>query len=402
MTIEVSEHSRLSDVRLTWWTYLRTARWVWLPLLAFSLSRAGIVLVAYISTPIVVDSPVPPYHIRPDNIILDMFGSRWDTGFYLSIATEGYTYQGAPLPSVAFFPLLPLLIRAVNTLVGDPLIAGLLITNTALLGAMMLFYRLVEAEWGAATASRAVWYLLIFPTSFFGSAIYSESLFLLSSIGALYLARKGYWAGAAVFGIGAALTRLVGVIVAPMLLVEWWMQRRRRPVEQRPSWAALLAPALVPAGTAAYMLYLQRTFGDPFAFANAAAAWGRTARPPWLTISELLQPPAEGWLAALQAGTLHLDNWIDLLTVGFFLALALVLLYQLRWSEGLFVLFGALIPFSSGLLMSQRRYMWVLFPAFILLARWGERSWVDRLITTASLLALALFTVLFANWYWVA
>ena len=51
--------------------------------------------------------------------------------------------------------------------------------------------------------------------------------------------------------------------------------------------------------------------------------------------------------------------------------------------------------------MSQRRYMWVLFPAFILLARWGERPWLDRLITVSFLLGLGLFTALFANWYWV-
>jgi len=66
-----------------------------------------------------------------------------------------------------------------------------------------------------------------------------------------------------------------------------------------------------------------------------------------------------------------------------------------------FVTLGTLIPFSSGLLMSQRRYVWVLFPAFILLARWGEHPWADRLITTLSLLGLGLFTALFANWYWV-
>jgi hypothetical protein len=46
--------------------------------------------------------------------------------------------------------------------------------------------------------------------------------------------------------------------------------------------------------------------------------------------------------------------------------------------------------------------MWVLFPAFILLARWGERPWVDKLITVVSLIGLAIFTALFANGYWVA
>jgi hypothetical protein len=51
--------------------------------------------------------------------------------------------------------------------------------------------------------------------------------------------------------------------------------------------------------------------------------------------------------------------------------------------------------------MSQRRYVWILFPAFILLARWGKHPWVDRLITALSLLLLGLFTAMFANWYWV-
>jgi len=371
-------------------------------LLAFGVTRLGIALVAYVAVPIIADSSPPPYHLRsPDNTLLDVFGSRWDTGFYLSIAEEGYKYTDASLPSVAFFPLLPLVIRSASALVGDALLAGLIVTNAALLGATILLYRLVQEEYGGPTADRAVWYLLIFPTAFFGSAIYSESLFLLCAIGALYTARKGYWETAAMLGMFAAMTRLVGLILAPTLAAEWWMQRRRREGAARPSLVALLAPAAVPLGTGAYMLYLQRTFGDPLAFAHAAAAWDRVPRSPFVTVAALLQRPAEGWGTALLSGRLPLDNWIDLLAVLLFCALGVVLLTQRRWSEGTFVVLGALLPFSSGLLMSQRRYMWVLFPAFILLARWGHRPWVDRTITTLSLLGLGVFTAMFANGYWV-
>jgi len=371
-------------------------------LLAFGVTRLGIALVAYVAVPIIADSSPPPYHLRsPDNTLLDVFGSRWDTGFYLSIAEEGYKYTDASLPSVAFFPLLPLVIRSASALVGDALLAGLIVTNAALLGATILLYRLVQEEYGGPTADRAVWYLLIFPTAFFGSAIYSESLFLLCAIGALYTARKGYWETAAMLGMFAAMTRLVGLILAPTLAAEWWMQRRRREGAARPSLVALLAPAAVPLGTGAYMLYLQRTFGDPLAFAHAAAAWDRVPRSPFVTVAALLQRPAEGWGTALLSGRLPLDNWIDLLAVLLFCALGVVLLTQRRWSEGTFVVLGALLPFSSGLLMSQRRYIWVLFPAFILLARWGHRPWVDRTITTLSLLGLGVFTAMFANGYWV-
>jgi hypothetical protein len=395
---------RVTHIRasIDWRARLRAARWLWVSLLAFGLTRLGVAAVAYLAAPLIADSSPPPYHLRPpDNTLLDVFGSRWDTGFYLSIADEGYIYRGAQLPSVAFFPLLPVVIRAVTALTGDSLVAGLIVTNLALLGATMLIYRLAEEAWGAGVADRAVWYLLIFPTSFFGSAIYSESLFLLGAAGTLYLARKGYWESAAMLGFLTGLTRLVGIVVAPMLLAEWWAQRRSRPPGARPSWIALLAPIAVPLGTAAYMLYLYWQFGDPLAFVHASAAWERAPRSPLTLIGELLQRPAEGWGAAFLAGHLPLNNWIDLLIVLLFIGLGCVLLAERRWSEGLLVVLGTLMPFGSGLLMSQRRYVWVLFPAFILLARWGERPWVDRGITAVSLLGLGLFVVLFANGYWV-
>lgn len=384
-----------------WLDHTRRWRWFWVPLLAFAVTRLGIAAVAYFSTPVLVDSSVPPYHMYPENTLLDVFASRWDTGFYLSIAESGYRYQGERLPSVAFFPLLPVLMRGLSLLVGDYAIAGLLVVNLSLLLASILFFRLVEEAWGDEVAERAVWYLLVFPTSFFGSAIYTESLFLLLAILALFLARRGRWGGAAVSGILASLARVMGIIVFPMLVAEWLTQRIHRDASNRPSWLDLFSTALVPAGTGVYMLYLQLTFGAPLAFLHASAAWGRAPTSPWVTITELLRQPLEGWGSALAAGRLPLDNWVDFCFVLGFLALGVIALAKRRWSEAVFLLTGCLISLSSGLLMSQRRYVWVLFPAFILMAQWGKRPWFDRLVMTLSLLGLGLFTALFANWYWV-
>jgi Gpi18-like mannosyltransferase len=378
-------------------------RWLWMPLLAFLITRLGIAAVAYFSTPIMADSNISPYHIRPDNTLLDVFGSRWDAGFYLSIADEGYQYEGVTFPSVAFFPLYPMLLRAVRFVTGDPLWAGLILSNLALLAAVILLYRLTILEGDASTAERTVWYLLIFPASFFGSAIYTEALFLLLAVAVLYLARKDRWWAAGLVSVLAALTRLVGVILAPMLALEWWQRRRKALVEgvQPPGWGSLITTLLAPLGTLAYMLYLKFSFGDPLAFMHASQAWSRQPRSPIVMVTELFTRPVQGWGMALADGALPLDNWADLGFVLFFIALGIVLLFQRRWSEGAFVLMGAMIPLSSGLLMSQRRYMWVLFPAFMLLGRWGKNTWVDRVIFVFSLLALGLFTAMYANWYWV-
>ena len=380
--------------RIGSWFSATDNRWLWVPALAFLVTRLGIVAIAALSVSLIPESTTPtPYHLRgQENVLVDLLGSRWDTGFYVSIATEGYRYEGVPLPSVAFFPLLPLLMRLLGGLTGDVVPAGILISNVALLAAMMLLYRLTDEQFGSSTASRAVWYTLIFPMSFFGSAIYTESLFLLCAIGAFYAARRGHWAIAALLGVCLTMTRLVGIIIAPVLLVEWLMQRRRADAPI-PQFRALSAAFLAPLGLLIYMVYLRQTFGDPLAFVHASAAWARVPQPVPQLINELLH--ASG-------GPNVLNDWIDLLAVAAFLVLGIVLLTEERWSEGLFVVLGALIPLSSGLLMSQRRYMWILFPAFILLARWGHRPWADRVITFVFILGLAISTVLFANWYWVA
>ncbi len=372
----------------------------WTPLMAFVVTRLGIVLVGYVAEPLMADYTVPPpYHIRPDAILLDIFGSRWDTGFYLSIATEGYRHLGVPLPSTAFFPLLPMLIKALTPLTQDALVSGLIVTNAALLGSAVLFYNWVASTWDRPIAERAVWYLLLFPASLFGSAIYTESVFLLVGIGAVVAARRGYWALAALLAFGAGLTRLLGVLIVVLLIAEAW------PVWRAAAWRTRVSIALAivaaPLGLLSYMLYLNAAFGDPLAFVHASEAWGRVATSPWATVTQLFQTPAEGWSAALAAGRLPLDNWIDALSVVVFFVLGCVLLRQRRWGEGLYVLLGAAIPISSGLLMSQRRYMWILFPVFVLLARWGARSGVDRAIQTLFALGLGLCMALFANWYWV-
>jgi len=349
-----------------WRSRLATNRWIRTPLFAFIVTRLAIAAVAYASVSVIPDAADTAYHLRgTDNRLLDVFGSRWDTGFYVDIAEEGYKYEGVQLPSVAFFPLLPMLMRIIGPLFGDVVVAGLLISNLALLLATILLYRLADQEWGEQVAERTIWYFSIFPASVFGSAVYTESLFLATAVGATLMARRGRWVGAGLLGVAASLTRLTGLLVAVLLVGEWWRQWRDDPAK------------------------------------SAASAWGRVPQSPFVTIAGLFDMPEGGWAAGLLAGRIHVDNWIDLFAVLLFLALGCALLSDRRWGEGLYVVLGVTMSFGSGLLMSQRRYMWVLFPAFVLLARWGDRPWVDRTVTVFSLMALALFTALFANGYWV-
>src|SRR6266704_3136011 len=93
---------------------------------------------------------------------------RWDSGHFVLIATQGYT----PWWETAFFSLYPLLERAGALLIGDPFVAGLIVSNAVGLVMLAVLYRLVEEDFDQECASRTVLYLSVFPTAFFFAAGY--------------------------------------------------------------------------------------------------------------------------------------------------------------------------------------------------------------------------------------
>src|SRR6266446_2572041 len=109
---------------------------------------------------------------------------RFDAGFYVDIAEHGY-WPASTLQTASdwiFLPLYPLLISPFGHLFGGSDaafdLAGILVSNAAALVAVTYLYLLVRRDFGSRIAARTVVYLAVFPTSFYLSAIYSESAFL--------------------------------------------------------------------------------------------------------------------------------------------------------------------------------------------------------------------------------
>jgi hypothetical protein len=317
---------------------------------------------------------------------------QWDSEHYLAIAERGYTFSGQRWPSIAFFPLYPLLIRLTLPLAGGAGgVAALLVAHLALLGALLLLYDLLAHDFGRAVAYRATILLLLFPMSLFFVSAYSEALALALVIGVVWAMRRERWRLAGVAGALLALTRLPGVLLAPVIGLVYLQAHGWR-------WRAIrldaLATLLPPAGLALFMLYQWRRFGTPTAFLQAQRSWDNQLSMPWtmpvVMLRELSASP--DWLIL----TPHAAAWLG------FIGLALLTWRRLPLAYSLTTLLLLLPPYLSSYPRSMARYVMIAFPAFVALALWAEPAWRRRLLIAVMLPLLALAVILFVNGFWVA
>jgi Gpi18-like mannosyltransferase len=356
-------------------------------LLDFVATRTAIIVIAELAA-VIIGQRAGSHVEESSNLLLNVWG-RWDAVHYLEIATQGYAGT-----DMAFFPLFPLLIRILGLLVGNHLIAGLLISNASFFFGLLFLYKLLEHEYDRPVARRAIFYVSIFPSAFFFSAVYTESLFFMLTVASFYYMRSHRWWMAGAIGFLAALTRVEGVLLAVPFLIEWYAQYKPQ-LQQHIR--TLLPGALIPLGLMTYMAYLWVLRGDPLYFSHVQIHWDRHLAAPWVSVIDAFHKIG----IATQGQTIA--NQLMEITFTALMATVLIIGWrQLRPSYIAYMALSILIPMSTSSLMSMPRFALVLFPMYAILARAGERSWVNNLIVAFSLPLLGLFTVLFADWYWVA
>jgi len=296
---------------------------------------------------------------------------------------------------------------------GHYVLAGILVSLAATLGAFMLLERIAERHLGGSGARRAVLYLAVFPLSFFLQAVYSESLFLLLCLAAFVLAEKNRFAAAGLVTGLAILTRPAGIALVPPLML----------IARRDSWR-LLATALPVA--LAYPLLLWREIGDPWAFAHAEGTWHRhvsaagplggiwdALRAGWAAVEQLASGSNAHvyWTAVSAADSAPLRTAALNLELLAFLVL-FVVLTVIAWREfgapyGLFAALSIALPLSTPSsrwpLLSLPRFGLVIFPLFLSLA-WlgGRRANANTAILATSAALLGVFVTQWALWDWVA
>lgn len=380
-------------------------RWIGQPLLVFLFTRAFVSVATYVGA-----AALPAYYDQiTGSPLLDAW-VRWDSGMYLSIANEGYQFRLGEVTNIVFFPLYPLLISALGKLVGDPVVAGIVISHLSLLGALVFLYRLTLLEFGDdATAQRAVTYLAVFPLAYYLGAVYTESIFLLLTVAGVYFARRREWAWAGLMGLLASATRPVGVLLWGVLLLEWLREHGmalgavrvrdvagRLATAVRTDWSSLLFVWVAPVGLLSFMVFSYVNFRDPVAFWTVQGMYGRVSSGPLQMIAReigiLVQYRQELLTdSAFWIGAVHLTAAL------FALVMAIPVSLRLGDSYGFYVVASVLIPLSSAT-VSLSRFVMVLFPIFMVLGHWGRNTTLDKIISVGFSVLLGAFSVFIVNW----
>src|SRR3989344_8135089 len=125
---------------------------------------------------------------------------RWDGPHYVDIAKNWYQTQGDPLNFIVFYPLYPMFIKFVTFFTNNFNLSAVLISWIFSILSSVLLFELALIDFNKRIGILSVWFLNIFPTSFFLQAGYTESLFLTTSLASIYLFRKQAFIKSGFFG----------------------------------------------------------------------------------------------------------------------------------------------------------------------------------------------------------
>ena len=256
-----------------------------------------------------------------------------------------------------------------------------------------MVYRLLRLDLPHRDAVRALRFLVLAPGCFFFAAPMSESLFLLLTAAALYLARTRRPVLGGLCGAYAAFTRSLGLLlIVPLLweLVHDAVQRRRVSIRQA---AGLL---LVTFGFAAYCCINRHVSGNPFQFLiYQREHWNQRtglffSTAAYQTDYFLRSLTTGGWCDALG---LWLPNLIACFSALILLAKAAP---RLRASQTAWFLAYYIVAVGATWLLSAPRYLLVLLPVPLALAQCAQKRTANIVLTALSALAALGYLAAFA------
>ncbi|MEO6867068.1 MAG: glycosyltransferase family 39 protein [Gaiellales bacterium] len=293
---------------------------------------------------------------------------------YADVAANGYT-----LANAFNHPLLPALMAGGKT-IGIPFwLTGMLVSNLAFVGGLVLLTMIGERYVGTEATIRAATYLALAPFGYWFSVTSTEGLMLVLMAASAWFALRatpGAWLAAGGFAALAVLTRPPGVLLGLLLLCFAIGQLRARQLRLPGIGAAVAAGMMIPAALLAFFAYMSSRTGDALASLHAQKDFNRE-----VTLDGPLRALSSGISNALGGSV---GQAIEV--VATFGAAALLVLFAVnavgdRWEVRGWVTFGVaslMMPLATGVLWQMPRFALLIPPVFWMLGALGERRWLHR------------------------
>lgn len=364
----------------------------------------------------------------------------WDSEYYLAIAIGGYEdpnigripgefgsatgsgYWPFVIPqeslgipgiskSYAFFPFYPIMIRLLSlplsllgmNAIATASLAGVMISMLGTLAGMFALYELALPELGEDGALRSVFYLLIFPSSFFFAEIYTEGLFIGLAFSSLMFLQRKQFGWAVLLAVLATFTRAVGVALSIPLFIAWvrtsewmeldmeWKQLYYRGIPWKIIFNALVAVAPI----LAFVLWRVSYYGMAFSRVEEEF-FGRGL----LSLGFSFITWSEGFKAMFgsnpNAAAYYMVEWL-----GIIVGISACIAGFKRHPE--LAIFGTLVVFlslTSGPAQGIYRYVLGAPPVFLFLSRLGKNPIFDRTWTILSTLLMGIMCAMYMFDMW--
>ena len=317
---------------------------------------------------------------------------KWDAHWYTYIASHGYTSQ-----SIVFFPAIIVFMKILAYFGLNFAVAGLIICNLFAFLSFWIMYLTFQLDFSEKEVNYALLSYAVMPTSFFLNSIYTEPIFITSSLACIYYARIGKWWCAGTAGALATLTRNLGIFLFLFLLYEFI---KTNPLVRKGKYAAFPI-FLPPAALLFFMLYNFYLLGNPIAFVVSQGEWGRHFGFPWQNIWNNL-PLTFASNPANQPGA-ALDSFIVIICLIALLCTTFLPKFRIHTSYLIIGWLWFMVPLvftaTELPLYSMSRFVLPIFPLYLFFARLPENFFYFYI--TVSAFTLLLCTSLFINWYWI-
>lgn len=360
-------------------------------------TRLGVLAMGFVAVIVIGFPPSAASRWRIySNDLLDL-PARWDAGWYLTIANVGYSYTPDSTAqfqqNIAFFPAYPMTVRFFAPLFGrESLWTGVLVSIVAFYFALVYLLRLARSELGNDDqATTAVMLIATYPFAVFFSAVYTESLFLLTLAAAVYHFRQDQLWRSAFWGFLCGLTRPPGCFLSVVLgLMAITPMRQPGSVLAR----RLLAASVPGFGMLTYSAFIYGLTGHPFQWTMQNAAWGRVYKGLDEIVTDRVTLIAQNGLY----------DYFTTQTIDVFYSLAVILCLVAVWPVyrrlglpyAVFIVLNVLPPMSAGGMLSMGRVTSVLFPVFLWLGAaippHHRMAWIAVFAMLQGFVALMFFT----------